>query len=323
METSRRDFLKLGALAGAAVAAPSFAAAAPGEKAIDPDLCAVITDVHVGRKWSEQSIKTDRSYDYVNDAVRRLVADILTLKALPSHVFCLGDVSVCFGEERDYEIAGEILAPLENAGIKIVMTAGNHDRREPMAKHLGRWLGESPVKGRFASVTSLPKFDMVLLDSLKEPDPSAADNKAGRGGWDLGAEQKAWAASLMAGAKRPTLVCAHHTAWALDLAKAAVKGPAVCGFLHGHNHSWQDNLLYSSYGRKTMVRMLGLPSMGMDRDVGYALVRAHEDRLELIQIERDYYFPVETPKEERLPIWDCAVRERHGRRLSFPFDKRI
>ena len=325
-DTTRRDFLKLGAMAGAAAVAPTVAAAAAGgagAKAIDPDLCAVITDIHVGQKWSEQSIKADRSYDYVNDAVRRLVADILSLRALPAYVFGLGDVSVCFGEERDYEIAKEILRPLEAAGIKIVMTAGNHDRREPMARHLGGWLGESPVKGRFASVTHLPKFDMVLLDSLKEPNPANLDNKAGRGGWDLGAEQKSWIESLMAGAKRPTLVCAHHTAWALGLAKGVVKGPNVCGFLHGHNHSWQDNILYSSYGRKTMARMLGLPSMGMDRDIGYALVRAHEDRLELIQIERDYYFPVETPKDERLPIWDWAVRERHGRRLSFPFDKKM
>jgi len=98
--------------------------------------------------------------------------------------------------------------------------------------------------------------------------------------------------------------------------------PDLCAVV-ADNHSWQDNIIYSSYGRKTMVRMLGLPSMGMDRDVGYALVQAHDDRLELTQVERDYYFPVMTPKEDRLPIWDCAVRERNGRRLSFPFDKRI
>ena len=323
MEASRREFLRLGAMAGAAVAVNRVAVAEEyAQKAVDPDLCAVISDMHIGQKWSEQTFKTDRSYDYVNGVVKRLVDEILSLKVLPAYVFGLGDVALSFGEERDYELAEETFRPLADAGIRLVMTAGNHDRREPMARILGKWIPESPVRGRFASVTSMPKFDMVLLDSLKEPDPSAANNSAGRGGWDLGAEQTKWIESFMAESKRPMMVCAHHTAWALGINKAVVKGPAVCGFLHGHNHSWQDNLLYSSYGRKTMVRMLGMPSMGMDRDIGYALLRAFDDRVELTQVERDYYFPVMTAKEDRLPLWDCAVRERHGRRLSFPFDKK-
>ena len=100
-----------------------------------------------------------------------------------------------------------------------------------------------------------------------------------------------------------------------------VKDPRVCGFLHGHNHSWQDNILYSSYARKTMIRMLGIPSMGMDRDIGFAVLRAFDDRIELMQVERDYYFPVKTAKDERLPLWDSLIEERHGRRVSFPFDK--
>ena len=96
---------------------------------------------------------------------------------------------------------------------------------------------------------------------------------------------------------------------------------AAMSDLHGHNHSWIDNILYSSYSRKTMIRMLGLPSMGMDRDIGFAVLRAFADRVELVQVERDYYFPVKTSQEERLPLWDCLVRERHRRRLAFPFDK--
>jgi hypothetical protein len=328
-QSTRRDFLKLGACAGAAglgafaVKADGTPAtpATPASKPLDPDLSAVVSDLHVGQLWNEQKFRTDRSYDYINGVVRRLVAEILSMKVLPSYVFGLGDISMCYGEERDYEIAAEILRPLEEAGIKIVMTAGNHDRRSPMARHLGGWLGESPVAGRFASVTHLPRFDMVLLDSLKEPDPSAEDNRAGRGGCELGAEQSKWLDSLLAETTRPTLVCAHHTAWSLGINKQMVKSPRVCGFLHGHNHSWQDNILFSSYGRKTMIRMLGMPSMGMDRDIGYALLRAFDDRLELVHVERDYYFPVQTTKAERLPIWDAVVRERHGRRVFFPFDK--
>lgn len=323
---TRRGLLGGFAAAGIDAALPGCPAGSSrpaGEepRGIDPDLAVVMSDLHVGKSWAEQKFKTDRSYDYINDTVRRLVAEILSMNPLPAHVFCLGDVSVCFGEERDYEIAREILKPLEDAGVKIVMTAGNHDRREPMRRILGKWLGDSPVAGRFTSVTHLPRFDMLLLDSLVESDPTAEDNSAGCGKCELGAEQAKWLDSFLAATTRPALVCAHHPAWSLGINKQMVKDPRVCGFLHGHNHSWQDNILYSSYARKTMIRMLGIPSMGMDRDIGFAVLRAFDDRIELMQVERDYYFPVKTAKEDRLPLWDRLVEERHGRRVSFPFDK--
>ena len=323
---TRRGLLGGFAAAGIGAALPGCPAgpsrpAGEEPRGIDPDLAVVMSDLHVGKSWAEQKFKTDRSYDYINDTVRRLVAEILAMNPLPAHVFCLGDVSLCFGEERDYEIAKEVLSPLEAAGIRIVMTAGNHDRRVPMAKTLGGWIAPSPVKGRFASVTHLPKYDMVLLDSLVEPDPSAEDNGVGRGKCELGEEQSKWLDSFLAATTRPALVCAHHTAWSLGINKQMIKEPRVCGFLHGHNHGWQDNILYSSYARKTMIRMLGIPSMGMDRDVGFAVLRALGGGIELMHVERDYYFPVKTAKEDRLPLWDRLVEERHGRRVSFPFDK--
>ena len=320
LSVTRRKFIEGFAVAGIDEAFPGCAAGF-ARSTVNPDLAVVISDLHVGKLWAEQKFKTDRSYDYINDTVRRLVAEILAMNPLPAHVFCLGDVSLCFGEERDYEIAKEVLSPLEAAGIRIVMTAGNHDRRVPMAKTLGGWIAPSPVKGRFASVTRLPKYDMVLLDSLVEPDPSAEDNGVGRGKCELGEEQSKWLDSFLAATTRPALVCAHHPAWSLGINKQMVKDPRVCGFLHGHNHSWQDNILYSSYARKTMIRMLGIPSMGMDRDVGFAVLRALDGWIELMHVERDYYFPVKTAKEDRLPLWDRLVEERHGRRVSFPFDK--
>lgn len=331
MKCTRRTFLREVAAAGfgAMVAGGARGAARPSDDIapessrpiLDPNLCVVMSDLHVGQPWAEQTFKTDRSYDYINDTARRLVAEILGMKTLPAHVFVLGDISVCFGEARDYEIAQEILNPLAAAGIRLVVTAGNHDRRAPMAKVLGDWIAPSPVAGRFASVTRLPTFDMILLDSLVEPDPTADDNSVGRGKCELGAEQAKWLEAFLADTARPALVCAHHPAWSIGINKQMVKSPKVCGFLHGHNHSWQENILFSSYARKTMIRMVGIPSMGMDRDIGFGVVRAFDDRLELAQVARDYYFPVQVPKAERLPLWDRLVKERHGRRLTFPFDK--
>ena len=110
---TRRGLLGSFAAAGMGAALPGCAAESPwmdgeGPRGIDPDLAVVMSDLHVGKSWAEQKFKTDRSYDYINDTVRRLVAEILAMNPLPAHVFCRGDVSLCFGEERDYEIAKEM-----------------------------------------------------------------------------------------------------------------------------------------------------------------------------------------------------------------------
>ena len=93
---TRRSLLGGFAAVGIGSALPGCAVGS-SRLAVDPDLAVVISDLHVGKKWAEQKFKTDRSYDYINDTVRRLVAEILAMNPLPAHVFCLGDVSLCFG----------------------------------------------------------------------------------------------------------------------------------------------------------------------------------------------------------------------------------
>ena len=281
----------------------------------------LISDIHAPQPWSTQKYRTGREYPWVVDSVRRLVKEIVAMRPLPAYVFGFGDVSIAFSEDRDYEIAAELLKPLEDAGIKIVMTVGNHDLREPFLKYLGRWVGKTPVPGRVASVTSLPDFDMILLDSLKEPKPEDRGKYPALTGYELGDAQKKWLEKTLAESKRPTLVGAHHMAGPLGITKTIVRAPTVFGYLHGHNHKWEQNYLFSGYSRTTVVRSQGLPSFGLDRDIGYAILRSYPDRAELEYVARDYYFPEKVPPAERPPLWDDIVRDNTGRRVTFPFKK--
>ncbi len=330
MEMTRRGFIG-GALALAAAwrtgdakaEAPAPAPAASASGGIDPRFAVLISDVHVPLPWSEQQYRTGREYPWLMGQIERFVAELLALRPRPSHVFCLGDVSLAFSEEREYELAAKLFQPLEDAGVKLVATVGNHDLREPFMKHLGKWTGgPSPVPGRVVSVTHLPDFDFVLLDSLKEPKPDQRGKYGALTKCELGDGQKKWLEEMLASATRPVILGAHHSAHQLGLAKTIARSPKVFGFIHGHNHKWDQAYLHAGYSDcEPIVRMQGLPSFGIDRDVGYALLRSLPDRAELKYVARDYYFPAKVADADRLPLWDDIVRDNTGRRVSFPFVK--
>lgn len=317
---TRRTFL-IGAGA-VGVGAWRLAARAADDAAVtDPNLSVLISDVHVPLPWSEQKYRTGREYPWIVGQIQRFTGEILAMRPLPAHVFCFGDMSIAFSEEREYEIAEQLLRPLADVGIKLVMTVGNHDLREPFLKYLGKWAGETPVPGRVASVTHLPHFDLILLDSLKEPKPEDRGKYEALTGCDLGKEQRKWFEDTLAATKRPVIVGAHHSARQAGLEKIVVRSPNVFGYIHGHHHKWDQAYLFRNYSRTTVVRSQGLPSFGIDRDVGYALLRSFPDRAELEYVARDYYFPEKIAQAERPPLWDDIVRDNSGRRVLFPFRK--
>ncbi len=329
MTMTRRDFISGLFAAGAVAGAPHFTAFAnetPADAAgasanIDPRLAVLIADVHIPLPRSEQRYRTGMEYTWIIDTVKREIGEILAMRPLPACVFCLGDVSIAFSEEREYAIAAELFAPLEEAGIKLVMTVGNHDLREPFLKHLGKWAGETPVPGRVTSVTPLPDFDFVMLDSLKEPDAKNRGKYDALTKVDLGKAQLEWFREFAAGAKRPFIVGAHHPMWELKITKDVVRAPMCFGFIHGHNHKWDQAYLFSGYSAKTVIRSQGLPSFGIDRDIGYALLRSAPEGATLKYVAKDYYFPRPISTDKRPPLWDDIVRDNSSRRVFFPFAK--
>ncbi len=288
---------------------------------INQNLAVLISDVHIPLPRNEQKYRTGMEYPWIIGQVKKFVGEILALRPRPAHVFCLGDVSIAFSEEREYEIAAQLFQPLEDAGIKLVMTVGNHDLREPFMKHLGKWAGESPVPGRIASVTRLPDFDFMILDSLKEPKSGDRGKYDALTKCELGDAQKEWLEDTLASATRPIILAAHHSAGQLGIVKTVVRSPQVFGYMHGHHHKWDQAYLFSGYSHTTVVRSQGMPSFGIDRDVGYALMRSLPDRVELKYVARDYYFPRMVAAEERPPLWDDIVRDNSSRRVAFPFTK--
>lgn len=322
MDLDRRAFLGLAA-AGVTgcVRDPLPLVGRSGAAVIDPHVAVFIADVHVPLPWSEQKYRTGREYPWIVDAIKRHVAEILAMNPLPAHVFCLGDISIAFSEEKEYEIAAQLFKPIEDAGIKIVMTVGNHDLREPFRHYFSRWIGASPVDGRICSVTSLPDCDIVLLDSLVEPPPTHRGKYEALTKCALGDAQLVWAKDYAARATRPTLFAAHHSAQALGIEKHFARAPQVFGFLHGHHHRWINAYLRDGYRTDKMVRSLGLPSFGIDNDIGYAVARTAPDGVTVTFVERDFFFPEKPTTDRRYPLWRDIIRDNDGRVVRFPFVK--
>ena len=324
---NRRDFLRgaVALAASGAAAGPAGAGDAP-EKAgrlepgmLDPYSIGVISDIHTGMPWARQEYRTGREYPWIPELQNALVKEILSLANPPANVIGLGDVSLAFSEPGDYELAAEVLKPLTDAGIKLTLAMGNHDLRSEFLKCFPGYDATTKVPGRFVSVVETPHVDFILLDSLKEP--------AKRGVYkelescELGEAQKKWLEETLPVLTKPTFVCAHHTAGALKIDRMCAKAPMVVGYLHGHHHTWMTNYIFSGYSDHAKeIRMMGFPSFGLDRDVGWGLVRTTPERAVVCCRSKDHFFPLRKSGAERPATWDSFVRDWNGRKIVFEFD---
>ncbi len=323
----RREFL-----AGCVAAASSGCVSGGGTGGSggpDPNLVAIVSDIHVALPRSEQKYKTGREYPHVNGKIRQFVSEILALRPLPANVIALGDISLSFSEEREYMMCREFFKPLEDAGVKVTHALGNHDRVAEFFSAYPEYRGRGGIEGKVISEVSTPHADFILLDSHVECEIAKRGTYPGCEGRGLGKPQIDWLQGRLESAAKPTFVCAHHTASDLGVAKIVAKSPMVCGWLHGHHHHWMTNYLSNGYGKnaKTILQF-GFPSFGLDRDVGYALMRIDGSGAEVECLAKDFYFPV--PPDVRLKeggpgnrpaAWECFRRNWDGRRIHFAFDK--
>ena len=330
MGFSRRDFLRgaaavtaVGAMEGCATAnegATGGRAVGASLPTLDPYAIGVISDIHTGLPWAKQQYRTGREYPWQPGMAKSLVREILSLPHPPATVIGLGDVSLAFGEPGDYEVAAEVLKPFTDAGIKLVLAMGNHDIRAEFLKCFPGYDKTTKVPGRFVSVVETPHVDFILLDSLKEP-TKRGSYKAVEG-CELGDAQKKWLEATLAELKKPTFVCSHHMANVLKIDRLCAKCPKVVGYLHGHHHHWMTNYLFNGYADTAReVRIMGFPSLGLDRDIGWGLIRTTPERAVLHCHARDHYFPIKRPAASRPASWDAFVTDWDGRRITFEFGK--
>lgn len=323
MPVTRREFFGgVMALAAGKAAADGGSEAAPverGKRVLDPCSIAVISDIHTGLPRAQQQYRTGQEYPWMPEAVEKSVAEILALPNPPANVIGLGDLSLAFGEPGDYEVAARVLKPLEDAGIKVTHTMGNHDIRAEFLRFFPGYDRTTKVPGRFVSVVETPHVDFILLDSLKEP--TVRGSYPACTGYGLGDEQTAWLKDTLASCTKPVFVCAHHMADTLGLRGVISRAKTTVGYLHGHHHHWMTNYIHADYSRNVrVVRQMGFPSFGLDTDVGWGLLVTKADKATLWCRNRDFYFPVKKPQEERPASWDAHVRDWAGRKIEFAYE---
>ena len=328
MKLDRRQFLA-GCLATATAGCVTAKKGTSATTVPDPNLVALISDIHVALPFSEQKYRTGREYPHVNNTIQKYVSEILALRPLPANVIALGDISLAFAEEKEYALCRQFLKPLEDAGIKVTHAMGNHDRVAEFFTAYPEYKGRGGIDRKAISEVSTPHADFIVLDSHVE----CADNERGKyptcTGYDLGTKQVAWLKERLASAKKPTFVCSHHQAPDLKISKLIARAPTVFGYLHGHHHHWMTNYVMDDYGKNAKkVLQLGLPSFGLDNDVGYGLMRICEDRAAVTCVARDFYFPLpaefrqkEGGPGRRPASWDAFRKNWDGRTITFAFDK--
>jgi len=311
--SSRREFL----LGASACSLAHLTAKGESSPTIDPNRVVVAADIHIPLPWSQQKYRTGREYPWIIEAVQRHIAEILTLRPLPAHFLALGDLSLAFGEEREYEILREVLKPLYDRGIKVTLAMGNHDIRASFAKSFPEEAARSLVPGRYVYRVETPHADFLILDTLKEP--SVRGDYRALTSHDLGKDQALWAKEELKRLAKPTFVCAHHPFNESGLAREIVRTPMVKGYLHGHNHAWQLLSAIENYNTNALtLRTVGIGSFGIDRYVGYSVFDLTPEKATMSILSKDYYFPTKRAKNERPPLWDELAKDFCGRKVVFP-----
>lgn len=310
----RREFLKRAACLASVPAfggCRSLFSGKPGD--FDDDLMVFISDVHVrpGEQCEQWQKKRAMAH----------VAEILRMDPLPRNVLCFGDLAYSFGTVADYDVFREIVRPLVDAGVKLTLTMGNHDRRREFLEVFPEYGKTTKVQGRIVSVVEAPRASFVLLDTLDEtPAEPGAKRNAVAGVVDDA--QCEWFRDFCAKATKPVFAGAHHPAREMrNLSAALADAPTCYGWIHGHNHRWYEYFASDRYKTSRTVRTAGLPSTGHWGDIGYAAFRLGDRLATLTCRETEFFFPDPWAYTRVPDNWKEVARSHDGAWIVFPYDK--
>ena len=308
----RRSFVTGGLLAAGFAGCRSVCSCASGTSG--GSLNVLISDIHIGG--------ADKRFEHTQARLGKVVNAILAMDPKPDNVICFGDVAMSFGLGCDYDVSKPILQRIVDAGIKLTLTLGNHDRRSEFLKRWPEYRTSSPVPGRVVSVVDLGTADLVLLDTLKGTDDRPA-NDMGPVEGTIDPAQLAWLESFVAGAKRPFFVGSHQFR---DLyidgpgpVKRVAKSPYAQGWIYGHDHGWSTGLHIASWKDDRLMMSLALPSTGLWGDIGYVTLRTDEMGAVAELHQDDFYFRTPGSVVPRPAAWDARVRDNSGQTLHFVY----
>lgn len=280
-------------------AADMSAAPKRDKRRVDPSKVVLISDIHICGEFKDGK---PFKYPYNPTSLNLRIDEILALKPLPANVIVFGDVAWDYGLEEDYRYAAKLLKPLEEAGIKVTLALGNHDRRAPFFKVFPEYAQTTPVPGRAVSVVSLPDVDIVMLDSLAElPDLKPKQKTTVSGHVDDA--QIAWLKEYLAKADRPVILGSHHPLKEMPALSDVITGSEkVAGYIYGHNHMWNKGVAILRPRKGThMVPTIGLPATFYG-DIGFAVMTADAKGATLEFTSQGFWWPqpVENPPAEWL-----------------------
>ena len=313
----RKDFLtSILALSGTALV-PSASVARQIETLSMADVSGDATtilmgDIHISGDFNEQG--KPKHYPYNPICFEQQVREILAMRPLPRNLIILGDVAWDHGLREDYEYAARLFRPLQEAGIRITMAMGNHDRRAPFFEVFGEYRTQTKVKGRVVSVVELPDVDFVVLDSLDElPNLKRGQSTTVSGKMDD--EQIKWLESYLSTAKRPVILGAHHPLNEMPNLEAVIaKSPAVVAYIYAHVHVWNKGVrIIRPRDPERMVPHISLPSTFYG-DIGYAVMRTTKEEAVITYSSNGFWWaqPVENPPK----VWAQRVADLSAERCT-------
>ncbi|MDQ6895902.1 MAG: metallophosphoesterase [Actinomycetota bacterium] len=185
-----------------------------------------ISDLHIGGR--PESV----------ERAERVIAHVMAMAPAPDVLLVTGDIAD-HGDDEEYATAHRLLSAW--TGLLMVGT-GNHDVREPFARHLlgtERW-------GPLDQALDVSAHRLLMLDSLV---PAVDGVRQDHG--LLAPETLTWLESELGSFDGPTFVCLHHPPTTVGIERAdaiqlhngseleavLARHPHVVGVLVGHNHT--------------------------------------------------------------------------------------
>lgn len=295
-----------------AAIAEAKASAKRGTRKIDPATAVLLSDIHICGELVDGKSKY---YPYNPTCLKLRIAEILQMRPLPANVLVFGDVAWDHGLEEDYRYAAELLSELEQAGIKVTLGMGNHDRRAPFFKVFSEYAKSTKVEGRVVSVVEMPDFDFVMLDSLAEL-PGLKLRQATTVSGEISGGQIEWLKEFVKSRTRRVVLGSHHPLGEMaNLEKLIADTPQVAGYVYGHTHIWNKGVRVVRPRKELhMVPTLGLPATFYG-DIGFAVMRSTPEAVTFEYSSKGFWWP--QPKENPPAEWQSRAEDLACERCKF------